>query len=355
MSVTTSAAWVALQKHFDEQGKTFNLLKLFENQQRFNEFSTTFRGPGHESILLDYSKNLVTKETMNLLFDLARESKVEEWRERMFNGEKINTTEQRSVLHIALRNRSNRPILVDGKNVTLDVNAVLDKMGRLSDAIRSEKWKGFSGKPITDIVNIGIGGSDLGPVMVTEALKPYASRRLNVHFVSNIDGTHLSETLQKINPETSLFIIASKTFTTIETITNATSAKNWFLESAHDVKHVAKHFIALSTNATAVGAFGIDVDNMFEFWDWVGGRYSFWSAIGMSINIYIGHDNFLKLLEGGHAMDNYFQNTPIESNIPVILGLLGVWYNNFFNAYTHAILPYDQYLNRFPAYFQQVF
>jgi glucose-6-phosphate isomerase len=290
---------------------------------------------------------------MALLFELARHSKVEEWRDRMFSGDLINTTEQRAVLHIALRNLSNRPIHVSGSNVVDDVNKVLAKMQKISDSIRSQQWKGYTGKAIKDVINIGIGGSDLGPVMVTEALKHYASKDLNVHFVSNIDGTHLAEVLKKVNPETSLFIVASKTFTTIETITNATTAKEWFLNQAKDEKHVAKHFVALSTNAKAVAAFGIDVENMFEFWDWVGGRYSLWSAIGLSIDIYIGHENFLQLLKGAHEMDTYFQKTPLEKNIPVILALLGVWYNNFFGASTHAILPYDQYLSRFPAYFQQ--
>jgi glucose-6-phosphate isomerase len=352
--VTATPAWQNLQNHFNNQGKHLNLNDLFKDSNRFAEFSLSFERSQSQSIFLDYSKNLVTKETMMLLFELARQANVEEWRDRMFNGEAINTTENRAVLHIALRNLSNRPIAVDGENVVPKVNAVLDKMGKLSDAIRSQQWKGYSGKPIKDIVNIGIGGSDLGPVMVCEALKHYAHPGLNVHFVSNIDGTHLAEVLKKLNPETSLFIIASKTFTTIETITNANTAKKWFLDSAKDEMYVAKHFVALSTNAKAVAAFGIDVDNMFEFWDWVGGRYSLWSAIGLSIDIYIGHENYLELLNGAHEYDKYFQQAPLEQNISVILALLGIWYNNFFKSSTHAILPYDQYLSRFPAYFQQV-
>ncbi|KAJ3000420.1 hypothetical protein HDV02_005780 [Globomyces sp. JEL0801] len=313
MTVTQTTAWKALQSHYNSKGKDFILNDLFKDNARFDKFSTKF-AVGEDSIFLDYSKNLITEETFKLLLDLVKEAKVEEWRDRMFNGEAINTTENRAVLHVALRNVSNRPIVVDGQDVAPAVNAVLSKMKKISDSIRSGEWKGYTGKAITDIINIGIGGSDLGPVMVTEALKHYASKTIRVHFVSNIDGTHIAETLSKVNPETTLFIIASKTFTTIETITNATTAKDC---------HVAKHFVALSTNAKAVSAFGIDVENMFEFWDWVGGRYSLWSAIGLSINIYIGHENFIQLLKGGHEMDNYFQKTPLEKNIPVILAVLG--------------------------------
>eukprot|EP01118_Nematostelium_gracile_P019021 TRINITY_DN865_c0_g1_i2.p1 TRINITY_DN865_c0_g1~~TRINITY_DN865_c0_g1_i2.p1 ORF type:complete len:473 (-),score=152.73 TRINITY_DN865_c0_g1_i2:52-1470(-) len=271
----------------------------------------------------------------------------------MFTGEKINNTEDRSVLHIALRNRSNNPINVDGKDVMPEVNAVLDKMKQWTESIRSGEWKGYTGKAITDVVNIGIGGSDLGPVMVCNALQPYATDKLQVHFVSNIDGTHLAEIVKKLNPETTVFIIASKTFTTQETVTNAQSARSWFLQTAKEDKHVAKHFVALSTNEQEVTKFGIDKNNMFAFWDWVGGRYSLWSAIGLSIAVYIGFDNFEKLLAGAHEMDNHFRNTPFEKNLPVILALIGVWYNNFWGAQTQAILPYDQYLNRFAAYFQQ--
>ncbi|KAJ3119438.1 hypothetical protein HK098_005499 [Nowakowskiella sp. JEL0407] len=348
-------SWQALQKHYDSVGKSLKMTHLFESPDRFRSFSKTFTSPGasQASLLLDYSKNIITEETLNLLFTLAKEANVLSFRDSMFAGEKLNLTEGRPVLHVALRNQSNRPIYVNGSDVMPDVNRVLSQMKRISDQIGSGEWLGYTGKPITDIVNIGIGGSDLGPVMVTEALKPYARPGISVHFVSNIDGTHIAETLKRINPETSLFIIASKTFTTIETITNATTAKSWFLESAVDPAHVAKHFVALSTNEKAVTAFGISVENMFEFWDWVGGRYSLWSAIGLSIDLYIGHDNFVELLAGGHDMDEHFRTADLEENLPVILGLLGVWYNNFFGAQTHAILPYDQYLHRFPAYFQQ--
>ena len=352
VKLTDLSSWKAIEQHYANVGHTLKLRDLFQDQDRFAKFHTEFKHE-HGSILLDYSKNLITDETFSLLMNLCRETGVEQWRDRMFSGEPINSTEQRAVLHVALRNRSNRQILVDGKNVAADVNSVLDRMGKLSGAIRDGTWTGYTGKAITDIVNIGIGGSDLGPVMVAEALKHYSSPLIKAHFVSNIDGTHLSETLKKVDPETTLFIIASKTFTTIETMTNATSAKDWFLRAAENPSHVAKHFVALSTNSTLVASFGIDVNNMFEFWDWVGGRYSLWSCIGLSVDILVGHDNFLALLDGAHAMDNYFHATPLEQNIPVILGCLGVWYNNFFKAETQAILPYEQYLSRFPAYFQQ--
>jgi glucose-6-phosphate isomerase len=319
-----------------------------EDPERFSKFSLRF-----EDMLLDYSKNRVTDETMRLLAALAAQADLKGWTERLFTGQKINLTEDRAVLHVALRNRSNRPILVDGKDVMPEVNRVLKQMREFSEAIRSGAWKGYSGKAISDVVNIGIGGSDLGPVMVTEALKPYGKPGLRVHFVSNIDGTHIAETVKHLNAETTLFIVASKTFTTQETITNAQTARSWLLESAKDPAAVAKHFVALSTNAKAVTKFGIDTKNMFEFWDWVGGRYSLWSAIGLPIMVFIGPDNFEALLEGGHAMDEHFRTAPIEKNLPAILGLLGVWYNNFFDAQTHAILPYDQYMHRFPAYFQQ--
>ncbi|KAI8607990.1 Phosphoglucose isomerase, partial [Chytriomyces sp. MP71] len=353
-SVTQTAEWQALQAHYNSVGKDLKMGQLFgEDPSRFARFSASFQGANGAALLLDYSKNIVTDETIALLLALARAQGLEQWREKMFAGAKINTTENRAVLHVALRNRSNRPIVVDGKDVTPDVNRVLAQMKQTSDAIRSGSWTGYTGKRITDVVNIGIGGSDLGPVMVTEALKPYAQDGLRAHFVSNVDGTHMAETLKKLDPETTLFIVASKTFTTIETITNANSAKSWFLEKAGDVAHVAKHFVALSTNTKAVTAFGISPENMFEFWDWVGGRYSLWSAIGLSIAIYIGFDNFEQLLQGGHDMDNHFVDTPLEQNLPVLLGLIGVWYNDFFGAQTQAILPYDQYLHRFPAYFQQ--
>lgn len=322
-----------------------------DDASRFDKFSQKLPTKDGD-FLLDYSKNIVDSKTMGLLFKLAKERKVEEMRAAMFAGEKINFTENRAVLHVALRNRSNTPVMVDGKDVMPDVNRVLKHMREFTESVQGGSWKGFTGKAITDVVNIGIGGSDLGPLMVTEALKPYRTGP-SVHFVSNIDGTHMAETLKKLNPETTLFIIASKTFTTQETITNAESAKAWLLEAAKEKSAIAKHFVALSTNATKVKEFGIDEKNMFEFWDWVGGRYSLWSAIGMSIALYIGMDNFEDLLAGGHFMDNHFVNAPLESNIPVILALIGVWYDNFFGAETQTLLPYDQYMHRFAAYFQQ--
>ncbi|MCN3755855.1 glucose-6-phosphate isomerase [Escherichia coli] len=345
---TQTAAWQALQKHFDEM-KDVTIADLFaKDGDRFSKFSATF----DDQMLVDYSKNRITEETLAKLQDLAKECDLAGAIKSMFSGEKINRTENRAVLHVALRNRSNTPILVDGKDVMPEVNAVLEKMKTFSEAIISGEWKGYTGKAITDVVNIGIGGSDLGPYMVTEALRPYKNH-LNMHFVSNVDGTHIAEVLKKVNPETTLFLVASKTFTTQETMTNAHSARDWFLKAAGDEKHVAKHFAALSTNAKAVGEFGIDTANMFEFWDWVGGRYSLWSAIGLSIVLSIGFDNFVELLSGAHAMDKHFSTTPSEKNLPVLLALIGIWYNNFFGAETEAILPYDQYMHRFAAYFQQ--
>ncbi|HFT4027634.1 TPA: glucose-6-phosphate isomerase [Shigella flexneri 2a] len=345
---TQTAAWQALQKHFDEM-KDVTIADLFaKDGDRFSKFSATF----DDQMLVDYSKNRITEETLAKLQDLAKECDLAGAIKSMFSGEKINRTENRAVLHVALRNRSNTPILVDGKDVMPEVNAVLEKMKTFSEAIISGEWKGYTGKAITDVVNIGIGGSDLGPYMVTEALRPYKNH-LNMHFVSNVDGTHISEVLKKVNPETTLFLVASKTFTTQETMTNAHSARDWFLKAAGDEKHVAKHFAALSTNAKAVGEFGIDTANMFEFRDWVGGRYSLWSAIGLSIVLSIGFDNFVELLSGAHAMDKHFSTTPAEKNLPVLLALIGIWYNNFFGAETEAILPYDQYMHRFAAYFQQ--
>jgi len=347
-SLTQSHPWKALQSHFQTLSSV-HMRDLFANDpKRFEKFSSRFG-----DILLDFSKNRITDETLRLLLDLARYAKIEEWRDRMFRGDKINITENRAVLHIALRNRSNRPILVDGQDVMPGVNAVLLHMREFSEAIRSGQWKGYSGQPITDVINIGIGGSDLGPVMVTEALKPYGKPGLRVHFVSNVDGTDIAEKLKILKPETSLFIIASKTFTTQETLTNANTARDWFLAAAKNPSAIAKHFVALSTNEKDVTKFGIDKQNMFEFWDWVGGRYSLWSAIGLSIAVFIGMDNFEQLLSGAYAMDEHFRTTPLEKNLPAILGVLGVWYNNFFGAQTEAILPYDQYLHRFPAYFQQ--
>ncbi|GKW08360.1 MULTISPECIES: glucose-6-phosphate isomerase [Pectobacterium] len=343
-----TAAWQALQTHFDTM-KEVQISELFaQDSDRFAHFSATF----DDQMLVDFSKNRITAETMEKLHALARETDLSAAIQSMFAGEKINRTEDRAVLHVALRNRSNTPILVDGKDVMPEVNAVLAKMKDFSERVIGGEWKGYTGKTITDVVNIGIGGSDLGPFMVTEALKPYKNH-LNMHFVSNVDGTHIAETLKPLNPETTLFLVASKTFTTQETMTNAHSARDWFLKTAQDDKHVAKHFAALSTNAKAVGEFGIDTDNMFEFWDWVGGRYSLWSAIGLSIILSLGFDNFEKLLSGAHAMDKHFASTPAEKNLPVLLALIGIWYNNFFGAETEAILPYDQYMHRFAAYFQQ--
>lgn len=334
------------KSHNLDMNKMFN-----EDPKRAQKYHVELK-EGEFSLLFDYSKNLIDEHVLSLLISLAKSRGIVERRHAMFSGSKINFTEDRAVLHIALRNRSNSPIIVDGKDVMPDVNRVLDKMGHFCNEVISGSWKGYSGKKITDVVNIGIGGSDLGPVMVTEALKPYQVGP-NVHFVSNIDGTHLATTLKKLNPETTLFVVASKTFTTQETITNATSARDWFLKAAGDKNHVAKHFVALSTNTPKVKEFGISGDSIFEFWDWVGGRYSLWSAIGLSIAVHIGFNNFLHLLEGAHYMDKHFCEAPLEKNVPVLMALLGVWYINCYSANTHAILPYDQYLHRFPAYFQQ--
>lgn len=302
------------------------------------------------TFLLDYSKNLITEPILETLLSLARDAQVETYRDKMFAGEHINTSEDRAVLHVALRNFNDFQIQEGGVD---EVAGVLAHIKEFSEAIRSGAWKGYTGQTINTIVNIGIGGSDLGPVMVTEALKHYAQRDLTAHFVSNIDGTHLAETLRVCDPERTLFIIASKTFTTQETITNAESAREWFLSSAKDKVHVAKHFVALSTNTKAVQAFGIDTANMFQFWDWVGGRYSLWSAIGLSIALYIGYDNFESLLKGAHGMDKHFRETPLENNLPILLAVIGIWYNDFYGAQTHALLPYDQYLHKFADYFQQ--
>ncbi|EFA07687.2 glucose-6-phosphate isomerase [Tribolium castaneum] len=351
--LTSEPTWQQLQDYYNKNASKLVIKDLFaQDPNRFNNFSLKLKTPNDGDILVDYSKNRINSDVLKLLFSLARARKVENARDAMFSGQKINFTEDRAVLHTALRNRSNQAILVDGKNVMPEVNAVLEHMKQFTNSVLSGQWKGYTGKPITDVVNIGIGGSDLGPLMVTEALKAYG-RGLRMHFVSNIDGTHLAEVLKKIDAESVLFIIASKTFTTQETITNATSAKQWFLTHAKDPAAVAKHFVALSTNGPKVKEFGIDTANMFEFWDWVGGRYSLWSAIGLSISLAIGFENFLQLLEGAHYMDNHFRSAPLEQNAPVILALLGVWYHNFYGAETHALLPYDQYLHRFAAYFQQ--
>ena len=347
-TLTQFPVWQKLCTHQQTVAK-LHMRDLFANDpHRFNKYSLKF-----SDLLFDYSKNRITDETMPLLFQMAKEANIEQWREKMFAGEKINITENRAVLHTALRNRSNKPVMVGGKDVMPDINNVLAQMREFSEKVRNGAWLGFTGKTITDIVNIGIGGSDLGPVMVCDALKPYASDKMNIHFVSNIDGAHLMRALEKCSPETTLFIVASKTFTTQETMTNALSARTWFLDSAIDNSHVAKHFVALSTNAKAVADFGIDTANMFVFWDWVGGRYSLWSAIGLSIALYVGMDHFEALLDGAHEMDNHFRDAPLEQNMPVILALIGIWYNNFFHVDTHAILPYDQGMARFPAYMQQ--
>ena len=345
---TNTQAWKALEAHQSQLANT-TIADLFKQEQnRFNDYSLSFEN----QILLDFSKNKINQETLKLLRQLAKESALGEAINAMFTGEKINRTENRAVLHTALRNRSNTPVYVDGKDVMPEVNAVLAKMSAFCDRVISGEWKGYTGKAITDVVNIGIGGSDLGPYMVTEALRPYKNH-LNMHFVSNVDGTHIAETLKKVNPETTLFLVASKTFTTQETMTNANSARDWLLAAAKDNSAVAKHFAALSTNGKAVAEFGIDTNNMFEFWDWVGGRYSLWSAIGLSIALSIGFDNFEALLSGAHEMDRHFRTAPLEKNIPATLALVGLWNTNFLGAQTEAILPYDQYLHRFAAYFQQ--
>ena len=345
---THTHAWKSLEAHKAELLNT-TIQDLFKQEKnRFDDYSLTF----NNQILVDFSKNNINQTTLSHLRQLAQECALYSAKEAMFTGEKINRTENRAVLHTALRNRSNTPVLVDGKDVMPEVNAVLAKMKDFCQRIISGEWKGYTGKAITDVVNIGIGGSDLGPYMVTEALRPYKNH-LNMHFVSNVDGTHIAETLKKVNPETTLFLVASKTFTTQETMTNAQSARDWLLKAAKDESAVAKHFAALSTNAKDVEKFGIDTNNMFEFWDWVGGRYSLWSAIGLSIALSIGFENFEELLDGAHEMDKHFRSTPIEKNIPTTLALVGLWNTNFLGAQTEAILPYDQYLHRFAAYFQQ--
>lgn len=343
---TQTFAWNALEQHKSEN---LTIPQLFnEDPKRFDKYSLRFE----DQILVDFSKNAINEHTLALLHQLADECQVKSATYAMFNGEKINRTENRAVLHTALRNRSNTPVEVDGKDVMPEVNAVLAKMKGFCERVISGDWKGYTGKAITDVVNIGIGGSDLGPYMVTEALRPYKNH-LTMHFVSNVDGTHIAETLAKVNPETTLFLVASKTFTTQETMTNALSARQWLLDTAKDESAVAKHFVALSTNAKEVAKFGIDTENMFEFWDWVGGRYSLWSAIGLSIALSIGFEHFEQLLDGAHAMDKHFLNAPAEQNIPLTLALIGIWNNNFLGAESEAILPYDQYLHRFAAYFQQ--
>ncbi|MEE9325729.1 MAG: glucose-6-phosphate isomerase [Cocleimonas sp.] len=343
-------AWLDLLDHH-KRVKKDHMVDLFDQDpQRFSRYSIQFN-----DMLLDYSKNRITQETLDLLFNLARQAGVEEWRDKMFSGEKINNTEGRAVLHTALRNRSGKPVFVDDENIMPAIETELEKMRVFSDKIRSGQWIGYAGLPITNVVNIGIGGSDLGPNMVCRALAPYAHNNIRVHFVSNVDGSHIDQMLNYLRPETTLFIVASKTFTTQETLTNANTAKKWFLDGAGRVTEddIAKHFVAVSTNEEAVESFGIDPVNMFRFWDWVGGRYSLWSSVGLASAIYIGMDNFIELLEGAHEMDNHFQNEPLEKNIPVILAMLGVWYGNFFNAESSAILPYDHNLRMLPAYLEQ--
>lgn len=348
MTPLNIAEWQSLDRHYSDV-KYLSMREQFAlDSSRFEHFSV-YSG----ELLLDYSKNRVTQETMEKLFALAEAVDLQNWIDRMFSGEAINHTEGRAVLHTALRNRANTPVMVDGKDVMPEVNTVLEKMAGFCAKVHNGAWLGYTGKQMTDIVNIGIGGSDLGPAMICDALEPYAIEGLTVHFVSNVDGTDLSTTLEKLNPETTLFVVASKTFTTQETLTNAQSARQWFLKSAKQAD-VAKHFVAVSTNADEVAKFGIDTENMFEIWDWVGGRYSLWSAIGLPIALYVGMDNFERLLEGGHQMDQHFRTQPFAKNIPVIMGLLGVWYINFFNAQTHAIVPYDHSLARFPSHMQQL-
>jgi glucose-6-phosphate isomerase len=340
--------WQSLERHYADL-KFVSMREQFAlDSGRFDRFSVNCG-----DLLLDYSKNRITQETVEKLMELAQALDVPSHIESMFNGNKINHTENRAVLHVALRNRSNTPIYVDGVDVMPQVNKVLDHMKSFCDQVHNGEWQGYTGKKITDVVNIGIGGSDLGPAMICDALEPYGVEGMSVHFVSNVDGTDLSTTLDKLNPETTLFVIASKTFTTQETLTNATSARAWFLQSATE-QDIEKHFVAVSTNAEAVSAFGINTQNMFEFWDWVGGRYSLWSAIGLPIALYVGFNNFQKLLEGAHEMDNHFQSQPLDQNLPVIMGMIGVWYINFFKAFTQAIVPYDHSLARFPSHMQQL-
>ncbi len=349
MDLSRSAVWNALVSHRQEIEK-LHLRELFrEDGDRFERFSVQWG-----ELMLDYSKNRITTRTLELLLDLARSAGVEEKRDEMFDGAPINSTERRAVLHTALRRPAGYSLVVDGLNLSTEIADVLAQMKNCCERVISGSWKGYTGKRMTDVVNIGIGGSDLGPCMVTEALRPFAHGHLQVHFVSNIDGTHISETLKKLDPETTLFIIASKTFTTQETLTNAMSAREWFLTHAGDKSHIAKHFVAVSTNRSKVVEFGIDEANMFRFWDWVGGRYSLWSSIGLSIALFLGFERFQELLNGAYAMDEHFHHEPLERNIPVLLALLGVWYNNFFDVSSHAVIPYDQYLHRFPAYLQQL-
>lgn len=347
-NLTDLPAWQALLKH-KKQIENIQMRDVFvQDDNRFESFHLCFN-----DILLDYSKNRINQETMSLLMDLAKQSKLKYWTEKMFSGEKINHTENRAVLHTALRNRSDEPVYVDGKNVMPEVQSELKKMREYSESIRSGHWLGYSGKPIIDIVNIGVGGSDLGPVMVNEALHPYGKAGLRVHFVSNVDPSHICDTLKNLDPERTLFIVSSKSFTTQDTIMNAHTARDWLMENSRNEMAVAKHFIAVAANVEAATEFGIKEENIFKMWDWVGGRYSLWSSIGLSVAIYIGMDRFESLLQGAYEMDQHFRQAPIEENLPVVLALLGIWYSNFYNAESHVLLPYDQHLHRFPAYFQQ--
>ena len=349
MALLELPAWQALSEHWLAV-RDLHMRDLFDAEPtRFEKFSVKFN-----DILLDFSKNRITEETVKLLAELARESELEKWIDKMFSGELINHTEKRAALHTALRNRQNRPVKVQGQDVMPAIEQVLNKMQLISDTVRNGQWQGFSGRHIIDVVNLGVGGSDLGPVMVTEALHPYGKSGLRVHFVSNVDPSHICDTLRDLNPETTLFIVSSKSFATQDTIENAKTARNWLLEAARDEEAVKKHFIAVAANTEAAMDFGIAAENILEMWDWVGGRYSLWSSIGISIAIYIGMDRFKALLEGAFEMDEHFRNTPFEQNIPVIMAMLGIWYNNFFNADTYAVLPYDQHLHRFPAFLQQV-
>ncbi|MCU7837038.1 MAG: glucose-6-phosphate isomerase [gamma proteobacterium symbiont of Taylorina sp.] len=348
-NLTESSAWLALKEHFNEV-KDVHMKDLFaEDSERFENFSVSLN-----DILFDYSKNRINENTMALLFDLARQSHIEQWRDKMFSGEAINITEKRSVLHTALRNRSSQSVNVDNQDVMPKVKSVLKQMRAFSDQVRSGQWRGYNGHRIKSVVNIGIGGSDLGPHVICDALKSYAQHDLNAYFVSNVDSSHLLETLKQIDPETTLFIIASKTFTTQETMLNAFSARKWFLDQVGDEKAIEKHFVAVTTNIELATEFGINKANTFAFWDWVGGRYSLWSAIGLTIAVYLGMDHFEALLEGADEMDQHFQDVPLEENIPVIMALLGVWYNNFFAAKSYAVIPYSQYLDRLPAFLQQL-
>lgn len=348
VALNSLPAWQALEQHYPDMER-LHLRTLFrEDPQRFARFSYRL-----DDTLFDFSKHRITAATVALLVELARQAGLPDKIEALFSGAEVNVTERRPALHMALRNRSNRPMSIDGKDVMPEVNRVLAQMRQFCSGVRDGDWRGATQKPITDIVNIGIGGSDLGPLMVTEALKPYRHERLQVHFVSNVDATHLCETLRRVNPETTLFLIASKTFTTQETMANARSARAWLVGHLGDEGAVARHFVAISTNRDKVREFGIDPANMFVFWDWVGGRYSLWSAIGLSIALAVGMDRFEELLAGAHQIDEHFRTTPLHRNIPVLMGLIGIWYNNFFKADSHAVLPYDQYLHRFPAYLQQ--